>query len=79
MTITEADAALRGEKPKRRAAPRLGTDVIWPKGLEERWGISANTRWRWEKLGRIPARDVDIAGKTGWRPATIAAAEKSAA
>jgi predicted DNA-binding transcriptional regulator AlpA len=67
------------DNPKRRAAPRRGTDVVWPKGVEERYGISAPTRWRWEKIGRLPARDVDMAGKTGWRPATLAAAESSAA
>lgn len=75
LTISEAEPALRGGKPKRRAAPRSGTGVIWPKGLEERWGISAPTRWRWEQIGRIPPRDIDIGGKTGWRPATIDKAE----
>lgn len=79
-TVTqEAPATEPKPKPRRRAAPRSGTDVVWPKGLEERWGISPPTRWRWEKIGRIPPRDVNIGGKTGWRPATVAAAEQPAA
>jgi hypothetical protein len=58
-----------------RGAPVAGSRVIWPKGLEERWGISPVTRWRYEKSGKIPARDVHI-GQGGWRPETIEAAER---
>ena len=61
-----------------RGAPLVGTAVVWPKGCEERYGISAPTRWRWEKTGRLPPRDVDLKGKTGWRPSTLEAAERSA-
>lgn len=60
-----------------KRAPRTGTAVIWPKGLEERYGISAPTRWRWEKSGRLPPRDINLGGKTGWRPETLAHAERS--
>jgi len=31
---------------KAKRAPRIGTRIVWPKGLEERYGISAPTRWR---------------------------------
>jgi hypothetical protein len=58
-----------------RIGPRQGTAVIWPSGLQERYGISAMTRWRWEKRGLLPARDVSVGGKTGWRPETLAQAE----
>jgi predicted DNA-binding transcriptional regulator AlpA len=58
-----------------RQGPRQGTVVVWASGVEDRYGISAPTRWRWEKTGRLPKRDVDIGGKTGWRPETLAAAE----
>lgn len=58
-------------------ALKRGTSVIWPRGLEERYGISPPTRWRWEKSGRLPARDVNIGGRTGWRPDTLAAAERT--
>lgn len=58
-------------KPKR--APREGSAVVWPKGVEERYGISACTRWRWEREGKLPARDVSIGGKTGWKPSTLPA------
>jgi len=64
--------------PKKRA-PRAGTAVIWPKGCEDRYGICSTTRWRWEKSGRLPARDVNVGGKTGWRPETLAAAESAVA
>lgn len=63
----------------RTRALKYGTSVIWPRGVEERYGISPPTRWRWEKLGRLPARDVNIGGKTGWRPETLAAAETPSA
>lgn len=54
-------------------------DVLWPTMLETRYGISRPTRWRWEKEGKLPKRDVNIAGKTGWHPSTIEAAESGAA
>ena len=63
------------QDPKKitRRGPREGKDVVWPTGLQERLGISAPTRWRWERDGKLPRRDVNIAGKTGWKPTTIAA------
>jgi len=54
-------------------------DVLWPCAVERRYGISRPTRWRWERIGRLPARDVNLAGKTGWKRSTIEAAEQSAA
>jgi len=63
---------------KAKRAPREGTRVVWPKGVEERFGISACTRWRWEREGKLPARDVIVAGRRGWRPETILAAESAA-
>lgn len=69
MTIhTEAEP-----KAKAKRAPREGSSVVWPKGVEERYGISSCTRWRWEREGKLPARDVNIGGKTGWKPATLPA------
>jgi len=65
--------------PKRRKPnPRYGTHVIWPVGLEERYGISLITRWRWERDGKLPPRDINIAGHTGWLISTIEAAERGA-
>lgn len=62
--------------------PRLGLvkgeAVIWPKGLERRYGISPVTRWRWELSNKLPARDVHIGGRSGWKPETLAAAESTA-
>lgn len=58
-----------------RRAPATGTVVIWPSGVETMYDISPMTRWRWEKKGKLPPRDVNIGGKTGWRPATLKANE----
>jgi predicted DNA-binding transcriptional regulator AlpA len=66
-------------KPRVSRGPRAGTVVIWAKGVEERYGISPPTRWRWERKGLLPARDVHIGGRSGWRPETLAAAESRAA
>ena len=55
--------------------PRAGSVVVWPKGVEERYDISAVTRWRWERKGLLPARDVHIGGRSGWRPENLVAAE----
>jgi predicted DNA-binding transcriptional regulator AlpA len=61
--------------PKR---PRVGgTDCIFPRGVEERFGVTSATRYRWEKSGKLPPRDVNVGGKAvEWRPATIHAAER---
>ena len=58
---------------KAKRAPHEGTSVVWPSGVEARYGISAVTRWRWEKQGRLPPRDINIGGKTGWKPETLPA------
>ncbi len=63
--------------PGKKIGPRQGAVVIWPSGVQERYGISAQTLWRWEKLGRLPPRDISIGGKTGWRPATLEALEST--
>jgi predicted DNA-binding transcriptional regulator AlpA len=51
-------------------------EVLWPAAVQSRYGITRPTRWRWERQGRLPARDVNVGGKTGWRRETIEAAEK---
>jgi predicted DNA-binding transcriptional regulator AlpA len=65
------------QRVRTKRAPFAGTAVIWPKGVEARYDISAPTRWRWEKTGRLPPRDVNLGGKTGWRHETLSAAEVS--
>jgi predicted DNA-binding transcriptional regulator AlpA len=66
---------LQSRQPKRTRS--AGTRCIWPNGAEQRYGISAVTRWRWEKDGKLPARDVYIGGRAvGWRPETLEAAER---
>ena len=71
-TNSSARSARRG-KP---IALKRGTHVIWSAGVEERYGISAPTRWRWERSGKLPPRDVRIGGREGWRPETLEAAEQ---
>lgn len=54
----------------------VGAACIWPSGVQARYGISACTRWRWEKAGKLPPRDVFVGGlPIGWRPETIETAE----
>jgi len=72
-------ADLTQPKPAKAAKrPRTGgTAIIHPRGIEERYGISAVTRYRWERTGKLPARDVFIGGvASGWRPETLEAAER---
>lgn len=71
MLHNMVNAHMNSQKAKR--APREGSAVVWPKGVEERYGISACTRWRWEREGKLPARDVNVGGKTGWKPTTLPA------
>ena len=67
------------DKPK-KIGKRQGTAVIYPAALEARYDISAPTRWRWEKTGKLPKRDFFIGGAAvGWKPETIAASETAPA
>ena len=59
----------RSTKTKR--APTEGTRVVWPSGVERRYDVSSVTRWRWERTGRLPPRDIRIGGRTGWHPTTL--------
>ena len=55
----------------------VGTACIWPRGVEQRYDISAPTRWRWERQGLLPPRDVYIGGRAvGWRPETLEVADR---
>ena len=74
MNTSEAEkpAAVRGKR-----ARTAGTACVWPTGVQAMFGISAPTRWRWERLGLLPARDVFLAGRpVGWKPETLAAAQR---
>jgi predicted DNA-binding transcriptional regulator AlpA len=62
-------------RKRTRGSPRAGTVVIWAKGVEQRYDISPPTRWRWERDGLLPPRNVHIGGRSGWRPETLAASE----
>ena len=57
-----------------------GEAIVYPGGVEARYGISGVTRWRWERAHKLPARDVFIGGEpAGWRPETLEAAENGEA
>ena len=73
-----SDDTVKRDK-RSRGAPIRGEAVIWPKGVEERYGISTPTRWRWERSHKLPPRDVHIGGRSGWRPETLEAAERGSA
>ena len=59
----------KGKRP--RTALVRGLSVVWPAGLEAMLGCSAVTRWRRERDGSIPPRDVKLGASSGWRPETI--------
>lgn len=66
----------RNARSERRGS-KEGTRCIWPSAVQERYGISLATRWRWERKGKLPPRDVFVAGvPVGWRPETLEAAER---
>jgi predicted DNA-binding transcriptional regulator AlpA len=66
----------RAGRPKK--ARTTGTRCVWPSGVQEQFGISEVTRWRWERDGLLPARDVFVGGKAvGWRPETLEAAARN--
>jgi hypothetical protein len=57
----EREAAVRSKRPP---------GVIWPGDLERFYGISLSTRWRWERQGQLPARNVFVGGG-GWLADTL--------
>ena len=58
------------KQSKRRSAPPAA--VLRPRDVEEYYGVSLPTRWRWERLGLLPPRDVFLAGRPyGWKRETI--------
>jgi predicted DNA-binding transcriptional regulator AlpA len=62
---------------ERKRARTAGSVCVWPSGVEVRFGISAPTRWRWEKDGKLPRRDVFVGGvAVGWKPSTLETAER---
>lgn len=65
------------DEQRARRAPTSGDAVIWPAGVEKRYGVGAVTRWRWERAGTLPKRDVHVGGRSGWRPETLAQFEKT--
>jgi hypothetical protein len=64
-------------KPAVKQCRTLGTVVVWPRGVEHRYGIKPVTRWRWERDKKLPPRDVFVNGvPIGWKPATLEASER---
>lgn len=46
--------------------------IFWPRDLERHLSISAPTRWRYERAGKLPPRDAYIDGEpVGWLRSTI--------
>jgi hypothetical protein len=67
--------ATRTRKPSEFRS--VGTAIVWPLGVEQRYDISTGTRIRWERTGILPKRDAFIGGEAkGWRPETLEAADR---
>ena len=75
--LPEAEAvAVNGARAQKHFRA-IGASCIWPRGLRDRYGVSAPTLWRWERAGKLPKRDVFVGGRpVGWRPETIERAER---
>ena len=59
-------------KKQRRCRPPVSAAIFWPREVEDFLGISAPTRWRWERAGKLPPRDAHIGGVAiGWHRSTI--------
>ena len=59
-------------KKKLRELPYAKRAVLKPLDVERLFDISDVTRYRWEKKGKLPPRDVVLNGEyIGWRPATL--------
>jgi predicted DNA-binding transcriptional regulator AlpA len=70
----------KSKPPRLKKVRPDGTACIKPRGLETRLGISPPTRWRWEKGGQLPPRDVFVGGRAiGWRPSTLEESERGPA
>jgi len=49
--------------------------VLWPRDVQQLFGVTNATRWNWERSGKLPARDVYMRGEAvGWYATTIEAA-----
>lgn len=48
-----------------------GDRVLFKTDLARRYGKARETIWRWERDGKLPPPDVRVAGRNGWREATI--------
>ena len=65
------DQAHTPRLPVSRATP----SIYWPRDIQCKYNVCAETRWRWEKIGRLPPRDCYLNGKpVGWKRDTIDAA-----
>ena len=66
---TQAPEARIATSP-RVAGTKLPQGVVWPSDIECFYGISPPTRWRWERAGKLPARNVPQGGG-GWLAASL--------
>jgi hypothetical protein len=63
--------------PPQKKRSEIHPVIVYPRDLEVRYSITSATRWRWEKTGKLPARDVFIGGVAeGWRPETLDSADR---
>jgi predicted DNA-binding transcriptional regulator AlpA len=76
---TRARRQIKRKKVDRQLPP-AGCEILKPRDVQLLYNISAPTRWRWERNGQLPPRDVYVGGVAkGWNPATLAAARRGPA
>lgn len=49
----------------KKRARTAGTARVWPSGVQERYGVSAVTRWRWDKTQPLPTAGCIRGWRTG--------------
>jgi hypothetical protein len=79
---SESSNAQKAVQPSQRGKRKRvsGERVIYPNGVQIRYGISLATRWRWERKGELPPRDVFRNGEAvGWKPETLDRADNGLA
>jgi predicted DNA-binding transcriptional regulator AlpA len=73
-----ATSKRRKRKPQlKKTLPFADRVVLKPGDVQLLYGISNPTRWRYERNGLLPKRDVHIGGKPiGWYRSTLDAAAR---
>ena len=78
MQKSRESNAKRKKARRRVRLPVAERALARPRDVEAQFDISDTTRWRWERDGKLPKRDMFLGGEAiGWRPATLGIGGKS--